>query len=101
MTKIVVSPRADTDFDEILDWLAERAGQGVADRYAADLDATYDNLARFPAIGFPRSNLGRRTRIAVLSPYLVIYDHLPEIDTINIVRILDGRRKITRRLVRQ
>ncbi len=39
--------------------------------------------------------------MVVLSPYLVIYDHLSEADTVNVVRILDGRRNITRQLVRQ
>jgi len=101
MTRIVVSPKADMDFDQILDRLVENAGRDVANRYAADLDVIYENLSMFPAIGSPRPNLGRRTRIAVLSPYLVIYDHLSDEDTVNIVRILDGRRNITRRLIRQ
>jgi plasmid stabilization system protein ParE len=65
------------------------------------LDTIYDNLAMSPAMGSPRPRLGRRARIVVLSPYLVIYDHLSETDTVNIVRILDGRRNITRRLVRE
>lgn len=101
MTRLIVSPTADADLDRILHWLADNAGQDVADRYAADLDAIYENLIMFPAFGSPRPNLGRRTRIAVLSPYLVIYDHLSDTDTVNIVRILDGRRNITRRLIRQ
>lgn len=101
MTRVVVGPKADADFDEILDGLANRAGQDVADRYAADLDSIYENLTRFPALYSPRPSFGQNTRIAVMSPYLVIYDHLSDQDTVNIVRILDGRRNITRRLIRQ
>jgi plasmid stabilization system protein ParE len=101
MTRIIVSPQADADWDEILDRLAEQAGHATADRYAANLDAIYDNLTMSPAMGAPRPQYGRRTRIIVLSPYLVIYDHLTEIEIVHIVRILDGRRNITRRLVRQ
>jgi toxin ParE1/3/4 len=101
MTRIVVSPKADADWTEILDQLFGRAGYAVVARYAADLDEIYDNLAMFPAMGAPRPRFGRRTRLVVLSPYLVIYDHLSETDTVNVVRILDGRRNITRRLVRE
>lgn len=101
MTQVIISPQADADWDEILDRLAERAGYAVAARYAADLDMIYDNLTASPAMGSPRPQYGRRTRMVVLSPYLVFYDHVTETNAVQIVRILDGRRNITRGLVRQ
>jgi plasmid stabilization system protein ParE len=101
MMRIVVSPRADSDWDEILDRLVLRGGYAVAHRYASGLDTIYENLLKSPAMGSPRPQYGQDTRIVVLSPYLVIYDHLIDEDTVQIVRILDGRRNVTRRLVRQ
>jgi plasmid stabilization system protein ParE len=56
-------------------------------------------LAIFPASGARRKSLGAETRIAVLSPYVVVYDHVNA--TVRIIRVIDGRRNITRRLVRE
>jgi len=100
MTRIVVSPQANTDVEEILDHLFEVAGIAIADRYAGDLQELQDRLAMFPESGALRPQLGRDTRIAVLSPYLVIYDYSADGETLTFVRVLDGRRNITRRLVR-
>lgn len=42
------------------------------------------------------------TRIVVaLRLYIVVYDHLPDTDTVRTVRILDGRRNLTRQPVRE
>lgn len=99
MTRLVISPRAGIDVREILLRLGEMAGLVVAERYALELRAPYARLEMFPASGSPRRSLGRRTRIAVLAPYVVIYDHIE--DEVVIVRVVDGRHNITRRLVRQ
>jgi toxin ParE1/3/4 len=53
----------------------------------------------FPASGARRKSLGPDTRIAVLSPYIVVYDYADGM--VHIVRVLDGRRNVTRRLVRE
>ena len=58
-----------------------------------------DVATRYPRSGARRSKLGRNLRIAVVEPYIVIYDVRD--DTVRIVRIVDGRRNITRRLVRE
>jgi hypothetical protein len=44
-------------------------------------------------------NLGRHIRIGVVTPYIVIYELEP--DHVMVLPIVDGRRKITRRLIRQ
>jgi plasmid stabilization system protein ParE len=99
MTRLVISPRADIDVREMLERLGEMAGPAVAVRYAGDLRPIYARLEMLPASGSRRRSLGRYTRIAVLAPYVVIYDYIG--DEVVIVRVLDGRRNITRRLVRQ
>jgi plasmid stabilization system protein ParE len=99
MTPVVVSPKADADVDNMLERLAGLAGPAVARRYAQELEAIYERLAMFPASGARRKSLGPDTRIAILSPYVVVYDYVNEM--VRIVRVLDGRRNIVRRLVRE
>ncbi|MBI2737615.1 MAG: type II toxin-antitoxin system RelE/ParE family toxin [Rhodospirillales bacterium] len=99
MTPVVVSPRADADVDDMLEHLAEVAGPAVARRYSQQLDAIFERLAMFPASGARRRSLGPHTRVAVAPPYVVVYDY--QGSTVVIVRVLDGRRNITHRLVRQ
>jgi toxin ParE1/3/4 len=53
----------------------------------------------FPKSGARRPGLGRDARIGVVAPYVVVYDY--QQDTVMILRIVDGRRNITRRLVRE
>ena len=101
MTQVIVSPEADADFLAIVDRLTDLAGHSVANRYASDLRSIYERLSTFPEIGSPRPRLGSRTRIVILLPYVVVYEYLFPEDMVRIVRIVDGRRNITRRLVRE
>src|SRR5712691_2970709 len=99
MTPVVVSPRADADTDDMLKRLADLAGPSVVRRYERELRAIYERLAMFPGSGARRRSLGPNARIAVLSPYVVVYDYVDGM--VRIVRVVDGRRNITRRLVRE
>ena len=99
MTLVVVSPKADADVDLMLERLQALAGPAVMRRYVQELDAIYERLAQFPDSGARRGSLGPHARIAVLSPYVIVYEHVNGMVTI--VRVLDGRRNITRRLVQQ
>ena len=97
MTRLVISARASRDVREILEHLSELAGPSVAEKYARDLRALYERLSMFPASGARRTALGPFARIAVWKPYVLVYDHINE--EIRVVRVLDGRRNITRRLL--
>ncbi len=99
MTRVIVSPEADADFLGIVDRLTDLAGHSVASGYVSDLRSIYQRLSTFPEIGSPRPRLGSRVRIVVLLPYVVIYEYLSREDAVRIIRIVDGRRSITRRLV--
>ena len=59
------------------------------------------DLLRFPESGPPRPALGKNVRIAIVSPYLLIYDYTPEDDRIILLRVLHERRNITGELVRR
>jgi len=99
MARVVVSDQAKRDVRRILSDLAERASYRVAERYAEDFKATYRRLSRFPDSGPPRPELGTRARIAIVHPYIVIYDRMDDA-TVTVLRVLHGKRNITRDLIR-
>jgi toxin ParE1/3/4 len=97
MARVVITASADADLAEIIDYLRREAGDPVARKYAAEFDALYDRLADFPGSGPRRIALGADTRIAIVPPYVVIYDYAN--DTVTIMRVLHGRRNITAALI--
>jgi toxin ParE1/3/4 len=99
VTRVIITDPADADSAEIIKDLTGKAGVLVADRYEADFDELYGRLATFPGSGSPRPKLGRFIRIGVVSPYVVVYRHIPDDDVVAIIRILHGRRRITRRML--
>jgi toxin ParE1/3/4 len=99
MTRVIVSALADSDRSNIIEYLAANAGHATAGRYNAAFKATFERLADFPDSGSPRQALGPSTRIALVHPFVVIYDHVD--DTVTILRILHGKRNITRDLMRR
>ncbi|HEY4170769.1 MAG TPA: type II toxin-antitoxin system RelE/ParE family toxin [Reyranella sp.] len=99
MARLTVSPQAEHDAAQIIELLTREAGADVGSRYRQEFDDLLARFARFPKSGAPRVNLGRHIRIGVVTPYVVIYELEP--DHVMVLRIVDGRRKITRRLIRQ
>lgn len=101
MARVLITDPADADSAAIISDLTTKAGELVADRYDAEFDALYRRLESFPESGSPRPKLGRFIRIGLVSPYVVVYRHVPGDDFVAIVRIVHGRRRITRRLLAQ
>jgi len=58
-------------------------------------------LAEFPDSGARRPVLGPRVRICVVSPYVVIYEHMEADDTVVVLRIVHRRRKIGRKFLKK
>ena len=100
MAHIVITAPADADSAYIINDLDEKAGWTVADRYEADFDKIYDRLEMFPQSGAPRPALGRHVRICVVSPYVILYEYLEADDAVMVLRLVHGRRRITRKTVR-
>ncbi|MDE3177334.1 MAG: type II toxin-antitoxin system RelE/ParE family toxin [Pseudomonadota bacterium] len=100
MARVVVTPSADADTAEILAFLAAKAGLGVAAQYNASFERLYDHWADFPESGAPRPRVGARIRIGVVSPYVVIYRHTEDDNTVRVLRIVHGRRMVTGKLIR-
>ena len=99
MTRVVVTELAKRDVRNILSDLSERASYRIANRYADAFKTAYRHLGEFPAIGPPRSKLGPNCRIAIVLPYLVVYDYID--DEVTVLRVLHGRRNITRSLIKR
>ena len=97
MARIVITASADADLAEIVAYLRQQVGDNVARKYAAEFDAIYDRLADFPGSGPRRTTLGPHTRIAIVPPYVMIYDYAD--DTVTILRVVHGKRDITAKLL--
>ncbi len=96
MARIVLTASADADTAFILGDLIAKAGANVAARYDAQFDALYRRLKSFPESGSPRPALGQHVRIGIVSPYTIIHEYIEADDVVTIMRILHGRRQITR-----
>lgn len=97
MTPVNTLPAADADIDDILGFLERNAGPRVAASYARRFAAVLRQLSEFPKSGAPRGKLGVEVRVLPEYPYVFIYRVEP--DRVMVLRVVDGRRRITRRLV--
>ncbi|MFL6803740.1 MAG: type II toxin-antitoxin system RelE/ParE family toxin [Xanthobacteraceae bacterium] len=101
MTRLVVTADAEADTRDILVYLEQQAGRPVAADYAHRFSWTIERLVSMPEIGAPWPSLGLNTRVAVVFPYILIYDYAREDDTLTLLRILHGRRNISRDLLQR
>jgi len=75
----------------------------AAERYFIRIEAKVMLLARHPKLGMSRPEMRSNLRVLVEEPYLIFYriepdqDDLP-VQFIEIVRVVDGRRHLTRLL---
>ena len=68
MTRVILSPFASFDQEEIIHYLDAEVGVRVAEKHDADFRSLYNNLSVFPCIGTWRPDLGKNIRIWVLRP---------------------------------
>jgi toxin ParE1/3/4 len=99
MTSLIVAADADADFDDIFAYLRREAGTRVAVDYGLRFNTTLQRLLKFPESGAPRPMLGQTVRVAVVSPYILIYEYVPEDDVMLLLRVLHERRNIARELL--
>lgn len=99
MPLLELSFAAQGDLEEVLDMLAIEAGTAVEADFARRFDLLFDVIADFPGIGAPRPQYGADIRMSVVYPYVVLYR--TSLQRTLVLRILHGRRRITRKLVRE
>jgi toxin ParE1/3/4 len=100
MPRLRFTSLADADTAAILEDLASKAGPVVAEKYLDRFESLYAQLSTYPQSGPPRPALGDNIRIAIAAPFIVIYRHQPQDDTVTILRLVHGRRRITGALLR-
>ena len=99
MTRVVISPRAETDLEDI--WLTIALENPLAaTRLARAIGERIESLAAHPRLGPRRSEIRPATRVLVEGAYLILYETNPDtddeaIDFVEIVRVVDGRRDLT------
>jgi len=96
MTQLVVTADAEADTFAVLADLEAKAGAPVAERYARRFRAAIERLIEMPQSGAPRPALGADARCVIVPPYLLIYDYALGENTVVLLRVLHGRRRITR-----
>jgi toxin ParE1/3/4 len=99
MARLAFSPRAYLDIEGVLTDLTAKAGRLTALKYDGLFERLYARLARHPGSGAGRPILGEHVRIGVVAPFIVIYRYSMEIDTETVLRVVDGRRRISGRLL--
>jgi len=95
---LVWTPRAHEDLIEIYTYIA-LDNPSAADRIFDAIESKARLLADYPLLGVRRSEIRPSTRMLVERMYLILYETHPdsengEIDLIEIVRIVDGRRNL-------
>ena len=100
MARVIFTALADQDTADILTALAREAGYSVAEAYNARFEVLLNRVADHPKSCQARPQLGASIRVGVVTPYLVIYRYSTDDDTVSVVRILHGSRRLTRENIR-
>jgi toxin ParE1/3/4 len=100
MTRVVVTEPANADLETITHHLTVKARKAVASRYVDDFEALWEHFVRFPSSGAPRFKFGKGIRSGYVRPYVLYYRYDGAHDIGYVLRILHGKRDISRALFR-
>jgi toxin ParE1/3/4 len=95
--RLLLSPRAAADLEEIADYIA-RDNPVRAASFVVELEATCRAVAASPELYPARSDLAPGLRMAVHGRYLVLYRDLPGKNTVRVERVLHSARNLPRLL---
>jgi len=95
--RLLLSPRAATDLEEIADYIA-RDNPIRAATFVAELEAKCQMVAAAPELYPARPDLAPALRMAVHRRYLVLYRDLPGENTVRVERVLHSARNLPRLL---
>jgi toxin ParE1/3/4 len=93
MPRLVIAPEARQDLRAIRDYIA-RDDRKAAQRFVMRLRDVARMLARAPAIGRARPEIGSRIRSFVVNRYVLFYRPLTGAVGIELVRVLHGARDV-------
>jgi toxin ParE1/3/4 len=97
---LVWSPQAREDLLDIYVFIGIDSPDAAESLYTA-IEAKADLLIAHPRLGVRRPEIAPSARILIEGPYLILYETHPDadespIESVEIVRIVDGRRDLTR-----
>ena len=102
MAQVVLAPQALADLEVISDYIVDKSGPIDAERFIGRMIATIRNLAGIPnASGHPVPALGTGLRCHAFGRYNIYLKYDEASDVLNVVRVLHGRRRITRHRFRR
>ena len=98
--KLYWTPLAREDLFEIYSLIGADS-PAAAENILGAIEAQIEMLASYPRMGARHPEIRRSVRILVEYPYLILYETKPDadrgvIEAVSIVRIVDGRRDLTR-----
>ena len=98
--ELVWSPQAREDLLDIYVYIG-MDNPDAAERLYTAIETTADHLAQLPRLGTRRPAIFASARILIEGPYLILYETYPDtdegaIERVEIVRVVDGRRDLTR-----
>ncbi|MGR6430356.1 type II toxin-antitoxin system RelE/ParE family toxin [Rhizobium sp. PAMB 3174] len=99
IAKLVWSPRAREDVKRIYVDLG-LVSPLSAERYFARFKSKTALLSEHPRLGSRHPEIHHSARMLVEAPYVILYETIPdteegEVHTVEIVRVIDGRRDLT------
>lgn len=97
MGRLRYSPAARTDLQKIVLDIIDNNGALVAERVLVRLRRSLSNLADYPELGRKRPRLGRGVRSWAYRPWIAFYR--VNNDNVEVIRVLHGKRRITRKLL--
>ena len=71
--KLVLSPEADEDIEQILQFTGDMWGIDAQEKYFARFERAFQRLLRFPKSGVLREDVRRRVRCLVVGQHLIFY----------------------------
>jgi toxin ParE1/3/4 len=92
--RIVYAEKARADLRALEEYIAAHDGQLRADMILGRIEETIGTLAFMPGMGRPRPEVEPGARAFPVSPWVIYYTALPELDGIRVVRVIDGRRDL-------
>lgn len=95
LRRLLLSPRAAADLEEIAEYIA-RDNPARAATFLAELEATCRAVAASPDLYPARADLSPGLRMAVHGRYLVLYRDLPSENAVRVERVLHGARNLPR-----
>jgi toxin ParE1/3/4 len=102
VTQIIVSPEAEADLSELKARIANAAGDLIATNYCYRIVETIRRLSRIPlAAGRLVPKLGDGMRCHPFGNYNIYMKYDADLNVLYVVRILHGRRDITKKLFQQ